>query len=130
MNLGLLLEQSPVIQIHVYAAVAALILGAWLLWGRKGVAAHRIGGWVWVSLMAITAGVSLFITGLNGDHWSAIHALSGFTLITLPLGVFFARRHKVKQHRRTMMGIFFGGSVIAGAFTLVPGRLMWQVFFG
>ena len=29
-----------------------------------------------------------------------------------------------------MIGIFFGALVIAGAFTLVPGRIMHAVVFG
>jgi len=130
MNVGLLLAQPAVIQIHVYAALAALGLGAWLLIARKGRRAHRVGGWFWVGLMTITAGASLFIVGLNGDRWSAIHGLTGATLITLPLAVYMARKHKVKHHRRIMMGLFYGGVVIAGAFTFIPGRLMWRVVFG
>lgn len=34
------------------------------------------------------------------------------------------------MHRRMMTGLFIGGLVIAGALTFLPGRLMWQVFFG
>jgi uncharacterized membrane protein len=48
----------------------------------------------------------------------------------LPVGVLQARRHRVKQHRSTMIWIFLGGLVIAGIFTLVPGRIMHGVVFG
>ena len=36
---------------------------------------------VWVLLMGTVAGSSLFLTGLNGTHYSYIHLLSGWTLI-------------------------------------------------
>jgi uncharacterized membrane protein len=41
-----------------------------------------------------------------------------------------ARRHDVDGHRKRMLGLFFGALVIAGAFTFVPGRIMYKVAFG
>jgi len=41
----------------------------------------------------------------------------------------FARTHRVRPHRHMMTGLVGGGLFIAGAFTFVPGRLMWRVFF-
>lgn len=121
---------SPAVKIHLAAAVAALALGAFILALRKGVRAHRIAGWTWSALMVVVAGSSLFITGLNGDHWSLIHLLSGWTLATTPLAVVAARRHKVAVHRRAMTALYFGGLIVAGAFTFAPGRLLFHVFFG
>lgn len=128
-DVDLFLVQPTVLQAHILAAFGALGLGAVLLVARRGKAFHRTAGWIWVVLMATVAGSSLFIVGLNGDVWSWIHLLSGWTLISLPVGVIAARRHSVTMHRRTMMGLYFGGMVIAGAFTFVPGRLMWRMFF-
>jgi uncharacterized membrane protein len=62
--------------------------------------------------------------------WSPIHLLSIFTLLTLPLAVWAARRHAVARHRRAMTAIFFGALVIAGLFTLLPGRIMHKVVLG
>ena len=121
---------SPVIQAHVMAAVAAFGLGLILFLNRKGSRFHKLMGWTWVGLMATTAGSSLFITGLNGDHYSLIHGLTAFTLLMLPIGVMAARRHDVVRHRRTMTGLFLGALIVAGAFTFLPGRLMWSLFFG
>ena len=129
-DLGLLMAQPPVIQIHLLAALAAIGLGGVMMLSRKGRAFHRAMGWVWVSLMALVAGSSLFITGLNGDRWSFIHLLSGWTLLVLPLAVLAARRHQVKRHRGTMMGLFYGGLLLAGALAFIPGRLMWNLFLG
>jgi uncharacterized membrane protein len=62
--------------------------------------------------------------------WSPIHLLSIFVLITVPLAVWKAHRHQVADHRRIMISIFSGALVIAGLFTLLPGRIMHAVVFG
>jgi uncharacterized membrane protein len=118
------------VKIHLFAALAAIGLGAVMMLSPKGRLFHRTMGWTWVSLMALVAGSSLFITGLNGDKWSFIHLLSGWTLIVLPLAVFAARRHEVKRHRRTMMGLFYGGLLVAGVLAFIPGRLLWNMMLG
>jgi uncharacterized membrane protein len=56
--------------------------------------------------------------------------LSIFTLVTLPLAVWAAHRHEVTAHRRAMIMLFSGALVIAGLFTLLPGRIMHAVVFG
>jgi len=48
----------------------------------------------------------------------------------LPLGIYFARQHNVVGHRKTMLGLFFGALVIAGAFTLLPSRILGRIMFG
>src|SRR5689334_12924447 len=83
-DFSLLAEASPVIRIHLAAAVAALALGTVMMASRKGRTFHRVAGWAWVLIMTTVAGSSLFITELNGDHWSFIHLLSGWTLISIP----------------------------------------------
>jgi uncharacterized membrane protein len=116
--------QAPLaIQIHAFAALAAFLLGLVQLARLKGTHTHRLIGYTWVS--------SFFIHELR--HWgsfSFIHLLSIFTLAMLPLGVYFARRHNVVGHRKTMLGLFFGALVVAGAFTLLPGRILGRVVFG
>ena len=126
-DLALFRAHPTVIQVHILAAVASVAVGAVILWARKGRTFHRTLGWIWASLMAATAGTSLFIVGLAGDHWSLIHLLSGWTLVVLPFAVWAARRHKVDIHRRAMTGVFWGASIIAGGFAFLPGRLMWTL---
>ena len=46
------------------------------------------------------------------------------TETAIHLGVYRARTHDVKGHRGTMIGLFTGGLVIAGLFTLIPGRVL------
>lgn len=128
-DLALVTRLSPAIQAHLYAALAALALGAVLMAARKGRAFHRTAGWAWVGLVTVTAVTSLFITELNGDAWSLIHLLTGWTLLVLPLGVIWAQRRQVARHRKAMMGLFYGGFAINLAFTFIPGRTLWMIFF-
>lgn len=129
-DLALFAAQPTVIQVHILAALGTVALGLLIFAMRKGRTAHRTAGWIWTLLMLATAGSSLFIVGINRDAWSFIHLLSGWVLATLPLAVWAARKHRVEVHRRTMIGIFVGGSTVAGAFAFLPGRLMWSLFFG
>jgi hypothetical protein len=54
--------------------------------------------------------------------------LSIFTPMMIPLGVWAAHRHRVTQHRSIMIGLVSGALVIAGLFTLLPGRIMHASF--
>ena len=129
----LLLTSPPAILIHVAAALTALAIGIVLLIGVKGNRLHRTLGWTWVMAMATTAVSSFFIHRLNPGGpggFSLIHLLSGWTVIALPMAVHAARRHRIADHRRAMTGMFVGGLIVAGAFTFLPGRLMWAIFFG
>lgn len=129
-DLGVWAGLSAAIKIHLIAALSALLLGGVLMSLRKGRAFHRVAGWAWVSLVAVTAGATLFITSLNHGHWSLLHLFTGWTLIALPLAVIAARRHSVVRHRRTMMGLFYGGFAINLVIAFIPGRTMWMMFFG
>ena len=126
-----LLAAAPmVIRLHVAAAVSAFVIGCILLAGVKGTTLHKALGWTWVAAMMVTALSSFFIKVVNPGHWSLIHVLSGWVAIGVPMGIAAIRRGNVRAHRRMMTGQFIGGLLIAGVFTLAPGRLMFQVFFG
>lgn len=117
------------VRIHVVAALSAFFIGLVLLVSPKGFKLHKTLGWSWVIAMAVTAVSSFFITGLMGDVYSPIHAISAWALLGLPFGVAAARRKQIRKHRQQMTGMFFGAMVIAGLFTFLPGRLMWHIFF-
>jgi uncharacterized membrane protein len=131
MSLAPLLDASPSIQVHAFAAIAAFALGLFQLSAPKGTLPHRTFGWLWVTLMLIVCISSFWVHELRtwGD-WSPIHLLSIFTLIMVPLAVLHARRHEVLRHRKAMVGIFTGALVVAGLFTFWPGRIMHAVLFG
>jgi uncharacterized membrane protein len=127
-NLAPLAQADLAVHIHVAAAMAALLLGAVVLFRRKGDPLHRLGGRVWVALMAVVALSSFFIHELRlVGPWSPIHIVSLATLWFLFDGVRLAARGRISAHRRTMQGTFFGGLIVAGGFTFLPGRLMHEV---
>jgi uncharacterized membrane protein len=131
MTLAPLLNASPAIQIHAFAAMTAFALGVVQLAAPKGTLPHRTLGWIWVTLMLIVGTSAFFIHQLRmWGEWSPIHLLAIYTLAILPVGVLAAHWHAVERHRRTMIGLFFGALVIAGLFTLWPGRIMHAVVFG
>lgn len=127
---ALLARQPWVIQLHIAAALTALLLGTVQLVGIKGTGVHRLIGWSWVIAMLTVAVSSLFIRQINPGSFSLIHLLSGWTLIALPMALFAIRRGRVARHASGMTWTFIGGLIVAGAFTFLPGRLMWEVFFG
>jgi uncharacterized membrane protein len=111
--------------------LGAFALGAVQLAAPKGTIPHRLFGWLWVGLLATVAVSSFFIHEIRlWGPWSPIHLLSLFTLAMLPLAVLRARQHDVRRHQRAMIGLFVGALMIAGVFTLLPGRIMHAVIFG
>lgn len=127
-----LLDQAGwVILSHTVAAAVALLLGALQLLRRKGDGAHRTMGWMWVAAMTYVAASSFWIHEIDlFMGFSPIHLLSILVLITLPLAVMHAKRGRITAHGRAMTLLFAGGLVVAGAFTLLPNRLLGQLVFG
>ncbi len=130
LDISPLLRSPWVLKAHVIGAVASFGIGSVLLLGAKGRRMHRILGYGWVATMSVTAISSFFLTGLNGDNFSFIHAISAWSVIVLPMGVAAARRRDIQSHRKNMTGLFVGGMAIAGLFSFLPGRMMWSIFFG
>jgi uncharacterized membrane protein len=126
-----LLDAAPAIPLHALAAMAAFVLGLVQFAAPKGTLPHRAIGAIWVALMVAVAISSFWIHQLRlVGPWSPIHLLSIFTLLMLPLAVWKAHTHQVAAHRRIMIFLFSGALVIAGLFTLMPGRVMHAVLFG
>ncbi len=123
---------TPIILAHVLAAVAALGVGCLVFLGRKGSAGHRRLGRVWALLMLIVLLSSFGIRGSGEFSW--LHGLSVGSLVVLVLAIYHARRGNWRAHRNSMIGLFAGGLVIAGMFTLLPSRLLggllWQAVLG
>lgn len=129
-DLSRLAALPPQLKLHIVAAVSAFVIGSIIMLQPKGSGFHKTFGWAWVIAMGVTAISSFFITGLNGNNLSFIHLISGWTVVALPMAIFAIRNKRVMIHRRAMTGLFLGGLVFAGALTFIPGRLMYQLFFG
>ncbi len=131
--LSSLLHRHPLIFFHLVTAVAALALGAAILLRRKGTSSHRALGWTWVALMGSTALASAFIRDYrmpNVAGFTPIHLLTLTVAVLLPLAVWHIRRGNVRAHRKAMQGIFIGGCLVAGLFTLLPGRFLGGLLWG
>jgi uncharacterized membrane protein len=113
--------------IHLGAAISALLLGIVMLVRRKGTLSHKFWGRIWAGLMLTVAISSLWIPSFL--HFTWIHLFTLLTLVALPLGIYRIRRGNVKGHAAAMKGLFIGGLVIAGIFTLVPGRMLGNLLW-
>ena len=120
--------------LHLSIVVPAFVIGTWLMLRRKGTANHRALGRVYLILMALTGLISLAMPAHIGPqflgHFGYIHLLSLLTLVTVPVAYYAARHHNVRLHRGNMLGLYFGGLILAGAFAFVPGRLLHRWLFG
>ncbi|MGO4854554.1 DUF2306 domain-containing protein [Phaeovulum sp. W22_SRMD_FR3] len=88
-------------------------------------------GLSWVGIMAVEAISSFFIHERRMiGPFGPIHLLSVFVLVTLWRGLTCARRHQRAAHRRMMIQLYGFSLILAGGFTLLPGRIMHQAFFG
>jgi uncharacterized membrane protein len=131
MRLAPLLQASPAIQVHVAAAVIAIVLGAYQFLARKGSVSHRIVGWTWIVLLASICLSSFFIPGsVFIGPISVFHALSVYTLWSLYMGAKAAREHQVADHKSYMIWIY-GLSILLSAVIAVgsSGGVLYQVFF-
>ena len=131
------MQLTPVIAVHMTAALGALAIGPVALWARKGATRrprlHRAFGYAWVTLMLLTAVSALFIRDFqlpNLAGYSPIHLFVPYVL----MGLFFAFRHLAHKnftgHRQQMQGLYYGACIGAGAFTLLPGRYLGQLVWG
>ena len=131
MSLAPLFAAPPAVIWHAAAALAAFAVGIVQIVGAKGTTAHRLLGWTWVLAMVCAAGSSFFINEMRWvGPFGPIHLLSVLTLVNLPIAVRAARRGQVAAHAKAMRTLFLFALLLAGAFTLMPGRLMGEVVFG
>ena len=122
---------TPIIAIHAAAALAALAIGPVALWARRGATQrprlHRAAGYAWVTLMVAAAVSALFLTGGVGPRWGPfglIHLLIPVTLAGLARSFVHLARGRIAAHRALMQQLYIGACIVAGAFTLLPQRLL------
>ena len=127
---------TPLIAIHMTAALAALAVGPLALWARRGSRQrprlHRAFGYAWVTLMLATAVSALFIRDThlpNVAGFTPIHLLVPLTLAGLAGSFWYLARGDIAAHRHTMQRLYLGACVVAGAFTLLPNRLLGHMLW-
>jgi uncharacterized membrane protein len=135
------MQLSPIIAVHMTTALAALAIGPIALWARKGAVQrptlHRAFGYAWVTLTLATAVSAPFIRDYflpNIAGYTLIHLFVPATFFSLLVAFWYLAKKNFKLHQRFMQGLYFGGCVGAGAFTLLPerylGNLVWHQWLG
>lgn len=132
-----MIEQLLIIQAHTSVALLAFCTGLLVFWLPKGTDNHRMLGRVFVLALGLVAFSALFITAITPGQYSVIHVLIPITGLSLISGVRSIRRYKQTRqpsdlwsHKISMISVFVGALVVAGGFTLLPGRYLHQVLFG
>ena len=128
---------TPVIAIHLAAALAAVVIGPIALWARRAgqprTRLHRAAGYAWVTLMVITAASAIFISDPqvpNLAGFSAIHLLVPVVLLALVHAFRQLIKGNIRGHRQAMVSLYVSACLVAGAFTLLPGRRLGQLVWG
>lgn len=131
------MQLTPIIAIHMAAAIAAIVTGPVALWARRGASPHprlhRAFGYAWVAFMVATAVSAIFIRDFrlpNIAGYTPIHVLVPIVFATLG-GAFWAlARGDIRRHRFAMRSLYFSACIVAGGFTLLPNRLLGQQLWG
>lgn len=119
---------SMAVKLHVVVAVLGFGVGTFIMIARRGTILHRWLGRGFAVAALLTALTSLFIHEINQwGQWSWIHLISIYVIFSTVTGVLAIRRGNVKLHMQTMIPTYLGGFVVAGAFTFLPGRMMFDM---
>src|SRR4051794_18722001 len=112
---------------HAAGATLAVLLGAYNLWlSRKGDLLHRRVGRVWFVIMYWVAFSSFGIKRLHPGHFSWIHGLSAWTIVSLTVALWAAFTHRIDLHKSFAAGSYFGLLGAGIAALAFPQRLVPQ----
>lgn len=119
---------------HSGIALLASLLTVWMLLAPKGTTLHRWAGRTW-SVMLLFIALSSFALrdGIGAAlgfplGLGPIHVLSGLAVYSVMTGVIAIRRGNRTRHVQQMVSVCWA-LLIAGAFTLLPGRFVQQLAF-
>ena len=126
-----------IIYAHVTLALLAVPLGTYIFLTKKGTKQHKMLGRIWVIFLIIVSLTAIFIQTINPGQYSWIHLLIPFTLVSLIYSIWNIKKYKKTKierykysHMYSMIGVYVGALLIAGAFTLMPGRFFHHILFG
>ena len=119
---------------HLATVLPAFVIGAFQLLRRKGTHVHKILGRVYMLLMLATGLITLAMPAAVGprvlNHFGFIHIFSVLAVCGVPFSYFAARRGWIRAHRFSMLSLYVGGILTAGAFAFSPGRMLHTWLFG
>ncbi len=120
-----------IIQVHMIAALLALIIGAFVLFQKQRGRLHRVLGYLWVTAMAMLAISAFGIPSHFGPfRFGLLHGFAVVTLWSLWTGVQHARQRNFDAHQTVLRSLYSNGLIVAGAFTFLPGRTVNRMVFG
>jgi uncharacterized membrane protein len=127
-----ILSAPLAVQLHLAAALPAVLLGPVVLFRNSRDRLHKVLGYIWIAAI-----VALSVTGLVIPSefpligpFGPIHLFSLFALRGVGEGWFHIRRGDVAGHLAAMQSVWFGAVGLAGLFTLMPGRTLNRALFG
>ena len=128
MTLEPLINSAIPISHHTIAGALATLVGAAQLLLTKGTVLHRWLGYVWTSLIVFVASTGFFIfeTEVAPPFNYLSKPLSALVLVMLWWGIRLARAGKIKEHRQTMIQLFWL-TIVIGLLTIQPGRIVHQM---
>lgn len=130
MDIAPILAAPALIQIHLATALGALVLGGVQVAGvRFGRTTHRVLGWMFVVLIAITTVAAFFIRRPDGG-FSLIHIFVPITILGVSVAMISILRGDVRQHRSGMRWFYFSGLCVAGGLAFLPERVLHVAMFG
>ena len=120
--------------IHLFSIAPCVPLGFYLIVvSKKGSNLHKLWGKVYALLIFFSSLMSLFLEAHVGptwlDHFGYIHLLSALTIATVPYSLWQLKIGRLISHKRSMQFLYWTGLMIAGAFTLYPGRYLHGFIF-
>ena len=126
-----------IIYIHAFFALTAVPLGLYIFLTKKGTAKHILFGRIWISWLLTISLTAIFIQEIAPGEYSLIHLLIPLTIGSLIYSIWSIRKYKKttllkykRAHMSSMTSVYVGALILAGAFTLMPGRLFYEILFG
>ncbi len=130
------MQMTLTIAIHMSTAITAVVLGPVALWARLGRTTrprlHRALGYAWVTCMITAALSAIFIRDFqlpNAMGYTPIHLLIPLTFFSLYRAFVYLLQGNIQGHRKTMQWLYVSACLVAGAFTLVPGRYLGNLIW-
>jgi len=125
-----------IVYIHAFFALMAVPLGLYIFLTKKGTAKHKYFGRICVAWLFTISVTAVFIQEITPGEYSFIHLLIPLTIGSLIYSIWSIRKFKKTalqkykySHMSSMIGVYVGALILAGAFTLMPGRLFYEILF-
>ena len=93
-------------------------------------------GRTWASILIIVSLTAIFIQSISPGEYSLIHLLIPWNLGSLIYSIWNIKKFKKTKiekykyaHMYSMIGVYVGALLLAGAFTLMTGRFFHELIF-